>query len=111
MDWSARVSSEMAYRRAGGRNRYNSLRRIEASLRRFRVLELLRERHLSLSTRGCQARLAAELNVSRATISRDLAALFTIWKPCPTCHRTANPADFGYRPILTGKRPLSKPGN
>jgi DNA invertase Pin-like site-specific DNA recombinase len=72
MAWSDRVSAEVASRRAGGRRRYHALRRDLATVRRHRVGQLLRAHGRE---RGAQARIARELNVSEATISRDIAWL------------------------------------
>jgi hypothetical protein len=68
MPWTDRVSDELASRRAGGRRRYNSLRRDRATVRRGQVAQLLRGHGW---TRGSQAKIAHILGVSQATISRD----------------------------------------
>ena len=63
------LTPEQAYRRAGGRRRYNRQRHAAAAARRREV-----ERLLNLyghKTRGVQARIARELGVSEATVSRD----------------------------------------
>src|SRR5690349_2965162 len=84
-EWSLLVSDDESRRRAGGRRRYNSWRQFMAQHRRLtQVLPLLRE-HRSLS-RGVGAAIARALNVSRATISRDIAAIFDQGGVrCPTC--------------------------
>jgi hypothetical protein len=71
-------------RLASGRRHYNSVRRFRAQLRRREVARLLRARG-TLFDRGTQARLARELGVSRATISRDVAVLLRTNYPCPRC--------------------------
>ncbi len=76
-NWNAPVSADVAARRAGGRRRYNAWRRDMAFLRRCeQVFPLLLK--YGPWDRGTQARIARELNVSRATICRDVAALATI---------------------------------
>ena len=70
--WSARTSPGECCARAGGRRRYNEVRAHNASLRRLRVLELLRTFG---SGHGAGARIARALGVSAATVSRDLARL------------------------------------
>jgi hypothetical protein len=72
MAWSDRVSAEVASRRAGGRRRYHALRRDLATVRRHRVGQLVRAYGRQ---RGVQARIAKELKVSEATVSRDIAFL------------------------------------
>lgn len=57
-------------RRAGGRRRYNFQRETAKRERRERVGELLK--HCE-NKRGMQVKLARELGVSEATISRDCA--------------------------------------
>jgi predicted transcriptional regulator len=64
------LSPEQAYRRAGGRRRYNLRRQEVARARRAevqRLLDLYGERG-----RGTRARIARELSVSEATVSRDV---------------------------------------
>ncbi len=72
MAWVDRVSSEEASRRAGGRRRWNALRRDRAIVRRGEVARLLRAYG---AARGSQAKIARELQVSFATISRDVQQL------------------------------------
>src|SRR5207244_4881063 len=68
--------------RAGGRRRYNALRRDRADIRRIEVADRLATYGW---TYGVQARIAEELGVSDATISRDLKAIFPGAIECPTC--------------------------
>ena len=80
--WSEWVSDGEAAARAGGRRRYNEVRRVRAQYRRIQVAERL----LSYGwTYGAQARIAEELGVSDATISRDLKAIFPRAILCPVC--------------------------
>ena len=69
-------------RRAGGRRKYQAMRRLSALLRRGQISELLKEtgfRH------GAQAEIARALGVSESTISRDFRDIKARFKPCPTC--------------------------
>lgn len=66
-------SAEEAYRRAGGRRRYHAQRRREAEERRARVAELVMQWGW---VQGTQARIARELGVSEATISRDMRRIY-----------------------------------
>ena len=80
--WSDWVADDEAAARAGGRRRYNEVRRVRAQYRRIQVTERL----LSDGwTYGAQARIAEELGVSDATISRDLKAIFPRAILCPVC--------------------------
>lgn len=81
--WRLPVSDAEAYRRAGGRRYYNSMRQFRAKLRRARVAELLRKGYR-------QIEIARELGVSKATICRDVAALAEEAqreRVCPVCGR------------------------
>jgi len=66
-------SAEEAYRRAGGRRRYHAQRKREAEERRARVAELVMRWGW---VQGTQARIARELGVSEATISRDMRKIY-----------------------------------
>ncbi|HUW16798.1 MAG TPA: hypothetical protein VMW94_06940 [Actinomycetes bacterium] len=74
IDWSAGTWPHVAHRRAGGRRRYNKLRQDQAAIRRMEVVMLLRE--FGGWNWGVQKRIAKELGVSEATISRDLRRLW-----------------------------------
>jgi hypothetical protein len=75
--WSAPTTDAEASRRAGGRRAYNTKRRFMAAHRRRKVLELLcRTTGFGY---GCQARIAAILGTSPATVSRDCRALRQAW--------------------------------
>lgn len=66
------LTLEQVHRRAGGRRRYNFQREMAARARRERVCALLAK--YGSKIRGVQARIARELGVSEATISRDVRA-------------------------------------
>jgi DNA-binding transcriptional ArsR family regulator len=70
MAWSERVSDDQAARRAGARRRLNARRQGEAWLLRRQVLLLSHQYGLGY---GVQARIARELGISEATVSRHLA--------------------------------------
>lgn len=81
--WSAPVSDSEAYKRAGGRRRYNAVRRLRAILRRQQVAELLASGY-------SQAEIAERLGVSQSTISRDVLHLRAETRrrgTCPVCGR------------------------
>jgi hypothetical protein len=82
-DWAMPVSQNEAYRRAGGRRSYNSMRAFRAEDRRSQVVRLLRYAGLM---HGAQTWIARRLGVSRSTICRDFARLFHTAKqdPCET---------------------------
>jgi hypothetical protein len=84
--WSAPTTTEEAHARAAGRRRYNSLRRLRAELRRVEVLRLLAA--AGGLHRGVQVSIARQLNVSEATISRDLRGILGGVEPrrCPLCY-------------------------
>jgi hypothetical protein len=88
IDWSARVPTHEMQRRAGGRRGLNAVRQFRADLRRLEVSRRLRA--YGLLRRGAQARIARELGVSEATISRDVAVLMGTAPRagrCPLCGR------------------------
>jgi transcriptional antiterminator len=69
-EWATWGPDTIVHRRAGGRRRHNAQRRMRAETRR-RLLVARLPWTLELP-RGLAAQLARELNVSPATISRDL---------------------------------------
>ena len=69
-EWSKQVSTREAFRRVGGRKRHNAKRQREQLKRRVILLRVLSLRELG---RGDQKELAAQFNVSKATISKDVA--------------------------------------
>ena len=87
INWSARVSDSLAQRRAGGRRRYNAVRRVNAECRKNEVARLLRCLGLG---RGSRAEIARRLGVSRATVTRDVQALFAEATFCAACGRSNN---------------------
>jgi hypothetical protein len=79
-DWSVPVSADEAARRAAGRKRYHAMRRAAMYERRMDIAAMveLAPRYglvLSPDDRGFQKRMAEQLEVSAATISRDVAWL------------------------------------
>jgi DNA-binding NarL/FixJ family response regulator len=66
--WSRNIPSTEAYARAGGRRRWNEVRQLHALLRRLRVAKYAA---LGYS----QTAIAAELQVHKSTVCRDLARL------------------------------------
>jgi hypothetical protein len=80
--WGAPTTWDEVCRRAAGRAKYHALRRVQRAVRRKKVLRRLR-RYKAVP--GVQARIARELGVSEATISRDVKALLDTHVPCPLC--------------------------
>jgi hypothetical protein len=89
VDWGAETAWDRVCRRASGRRGYNRWRAFVALHRRVQLLELLQEHDWPLR-HGAQAALARALNVSEATISRDLTTLFKTFATCPTCGTTVH---------------------
>ncbi len=85
--WKDYIPWDTVCRRASGRRGYNAHRKFAAAWRRTRVSDLLVKWGLEY---GIQARIAKELGVSEATISRDIAALMYDSRPCPCCGRWRN---------------------
>jgi hypothetical protein len=75
MAWNSQIPTDQAYRRAGGRRQYNAHRSFEAQFRQYRVELMLLELNYYLGARGVQRRIAQQLGVSEATISRDVATI------------------------------------
>jgi hypothetical protein len=67
------LTPEQVNRWAGGRRRYNFQRELAARARREKVRSLMAS--YGRKARGVQARIARELGVSEATISRDVQSL------------------------------------
>src|SRR5689334_18722780 len=80
--WGAPTSWEEVCRRKAGRDRYHAVRRVQREVRRIEVLKLL---HKWGYVWGTQARIARELGVSPATVSRDVSAILNTHAPCPVC--------------------------
>ena len=66
--WQQPVSDRDAYRRAGGRRRYNFARQLRAEVRLREVVRRLREGY-------SYTEIAEALHVHRSTISRDVQKL------------------------------------
>jgi Arc/MetJ-type ribon-helix-helix transcriptional regulator len=73
--WSAYTSWTEVCRRANGRRKYHSLRRLHARLRRQQVAQHLRREGLGY---GVRAQLARTLGVSKATITSDVRAILAM---------------------------------
>jgi len=85
--WSQpRPFSEVCHR-AGGRRAYNALRRDLAGFRRLDVARLLLK--YGCCKRGVQARIARELSVSQATVSRDVQK--TLYSGAQVCQHCGHP--------------------
>jgi hypothetical protein len=75
------LDEDQVWRRAGGRRRYNAVRRFRAALRRIQVYELWR-RDMGPSA------IARQLGVHHSTISRDIEAIYKALSDverCPLC--------------------------
>lgn len=70
--WAAHTTNDEAIARARARRRYNAMRRDMARLRQVEVVRKLAAYGIY---HGVQARIAEELGVSKATISRDVRAV------------------------------------
>lgn len=66
--WSIPVTKDEAYKRAGGRRRYNTWRQRQANHRRHTVIDLAMKGHK-------KAEIARALGVHRSTIGRDFEAI------------------------------------
>jgi hypothetical protein len=73
--WGMRIPTALAYRRAGGRRRYNARRAFQRALREDKVAALLIRSGNGLFERGTLARIARDLGVHRSTVTRDVARL------------------------------------
>ena len=91
MNWSARISTEAAYRRASGRRAINVKRKDEVTKRRRRVRGLVQELWAKSTPESkYQGLIAQRLGVSRATICRDFLAIrqeIAGLGQCPICHQ------------------------
>lgn len=83
--WADPASDRVAYARAGGRARYNGVRKARAELRRAEVVRLIGE--AGGLHRGTQAAIARRLGVNDSTISRDIPLIFEGSRPerCVLC--------------------------
>lgn len=96
-------------RAAGGRRRYNATRRLNADMRRHAMRLLVIEQGCGLLPRGTQAALARALDVSEATISRDLRGILKAGpsRSCPLCGARALDED-GETDIALGLRRIGR---
>jgi hypothetical protein len=69
------MDQERLFHRAGGRRHYNSMRQLQAVLRRAALLRYLRRGGVCTGQWGWQSRAARALGVHRSTISKDWAAV------------------------------------
>ncbi len=83
MSWHPESWDEIC-KRAAGRKHYNSVRRQQATLRRYEIREHLRK---DGGYHGLQKALAAQYKVSRATISKDVKAITQSALRCAACGR------------------------
>ena len=102
----ARVSAEVAYRRAGGRRRYNRERQARAEARQGVVAVLLKKGLAS-------AEIARRLKVHRSTVCRDVQLLTVcrcFWAGAPRTRREAAPFLASLRAYLeAGGDPATLP--
>lgn len=80
--WSTPTTLDEVARRAGGRARWNALRRDLMVIRRRDLASEMAGRALD---RGDQARLAERFGVSPSTISRDVRSIFSSVAACRCC--------------------------
>lgn len=82
--WSAPTSSDVVHRRAKGRGRYNSVRKLRTRLRDAKMFRRLADYGFA---RGAQARVAREFGVSPSTVCRVMSRLPGPPDPirCPLC--------------------------
>ena len=76
---------EWVIKRAGGRRRYNALRKRARAIRRHRVAVM------TLATADTQREIARKLGVHESTLSRDVSAIEAWFSPerrCPLCKRS-----------------------
>lgn len=81
---SGQLLPEWVKRRAGGRRRYNAVRKVRAQLRRIEVAKLLIDGKR-------QKEIAALLSVHSSTICRDRAALIVEGRRSVVCPVCGNP--------------------
>lgn len=101
--WSQKTGFNEAHRRAGGRRRYNNVRHKQLLKRRERIAQLLFE-HGGYKY-GIQTKIAQQIGVSEATISRDFKAM--LGKVCFS-KKTAAQLEILYRKAAMGQRPILK---
>jgi hypothetical protein len=69
------MNQERLYHRAGGRRHDNSMRQLQAVLRRAALLRYLSQGSVCTAQWGWQSRAARALGVHRSTICRDWSAI------------------------------------
>jgi len=80
--WSQNTTSDIAYRRAGGRRRHNWRKQMAVIRRQDTIMAYFRKtRSECWIDYGVKTRLAKMLGVSRQTIHRDISAMFFRWHP------------------------------
>ena len=79
--WGCPTDAQTAYRRAGGRRRYNAERARERERRRDRVAAIAVELGPRFFARGAQAEIARRLGVHRSTVCRDLEEILAELSP------------------------------
>lgn len=84
------MTSNQIFRRAGGRRKYQALRRHEALLRRGEIIEIIEQLKLLRFQRGTQAKIARLTGWSEATISRDFKRIRERFAPCSACGAIRN---------------------
>jgi hypothetical protein len=94
-NWSAATDPETVARRAGGRQAYNWQRQVARTVRRWRLVRLLKK--YGLWRRGTLARIARELGVHRSTVSRDVHAMLHEERRDPSATRTSHARPAGRR--------------
>ena len=80
--WGQRTSWDTVCQLASGRRRFNAMRRLTRQLRIQEVVRLLAAWGWGY---GVQVRIARQLGVSEATISRDVAIILPLVRECPHC--------------------------
>lgn len=75
-NWSDGVTDKHAFNRAGKRRQYNAKRKFDAAARKVFIMKFCGNGYHRLFTEwGLQTQLAEELEVSRATICRDVQVI------------------------------------
>jgi len=93
--WTETLAWEAVVKRAGGRRRWLSVRRLRARMRRHRLVGLCAVEGFSY---GCRVRWAKRLGVSPATITADLHLILRQHPPEPVPGISAEPASGHHRP-------------
>jgi len=100
-NWSDGVLNSEASRRAGGRRRYNLLRKYLASFRKVMLLKACGNGYLGLFTgRGLQTQMAEKLGVSKATISRDVDLIYKVYERVGVDPKTCQFLNMGVEQLI-----------